>query len=45
MPLGAIWVDVYIIIILLPNTDSAVVITNFEHKNEFYDQESSNLVY
>ena len=28
----------------LPNTDSAVVITNFEHKNEFYDQETSNLV-
>ena len=28
----------------LPNTDSTVVITNFEHKNEFYDQETSNLV-
>ena len=26
----------------LPNTDSAVVITNFEHKNEFYDQDSSS---
>ena len=44
MPLGAIlllWMCT-VNHLGLPNTDSAVVITNFEHKNEFYDQDSSS---